>query len=70
MATGTVKWYDQARGFGFIRPDEGGPDVFVAAAAITADGVRSLSEGQQVQYELRRGPRGDAAENVRPGRSG
>jgi len=52
MATGTVKWYNAQKGFGFIEPDEGGKDVFVHATALEAAGIRALNDGQKVSYEL------------------
>ena len=52
MATGTVKWFNGAKGFGFIQPDEGGPDVFVHISAVERAGLRSLNEGQKITYEL------------------
>lgn len=52
MATGTVKWYNAQKGFGFIAPDDGGKDVFVHATALEAAGIRMLNDGQQVSYEL------------------
>lgn len=52
MATGTVKWYNAQKGFGFIEPDEGGKDVFVHATALEAAGIRTLNDGQKVSYEL------------------
>ena len=64
MATGTVKWFNDAKGFGFITR-EGGPDVFVHHTAIVADGFRSLAEGQQVEFEITEGPKGQQAVNVR-----
>jgi CspA family cold shock protein len=64
MATGTVKWFNDAKGFGFITR-EGGPDLFVHHSAIVADGFRSLSEGQQVEFEITEGPKGLQAQNVR-----
>jgi CspA family cold shock protein len=65
MATGTVKWFNDSKGFGFIeQPD--GPDVFVHYSAIQGDGFRSLSEGQSVEFEVKDGPKGLSAENVRP----
>lgn len=64
MATGTVKWFNEAKGFGFITPDEGGKDVFVHFSAIQADGFRSLAEGQAVSYEVEDGPKGPQAVNV------
>ena len=69
MATGTVKWFNDAKGFGFITR-EGGPDVFVHHTAIVADGFRSLTEGQQVEFDITEGPKGQQAVNVRaPGGS-
>ena len=66
MATGTVKWFNAEKGFGFITPDEGGPDLFVHHTAIQAEGVRSLQEGQRVEFEVKKGPTGLQAANVRP----
>ena len=66
MATGTVKWFNESKGFGFISPDDGGKDVFVHFSAITADGFRTLAEGQQVSYEVEDGPKGPQASNVQP----
>jgi CspA family cold shock protein len=64
MATGTVKWFNDAKGFGFITR-EGGPDLFVHHSAIVADGFRSLAEGQQVEFDITEGPKGLQAQNVR-----
>ena len=64
MATGTVKWFNDAKGFGFITR-EGGPDLFVHHSAIVADGFRSLTEGQQVEFDIAEGPKGLQAQNVR-----
>jgi CspA family cold shock protein len=57
MATGTVKWFNGQKGFGFIQPDEGGADVFVHISAVERAGLRSLNEGQKITYELERDPR-------------
>ncbi|QDE66956.1 MULTISPECIES: cold-shock protein [Myxococcus] len=65
MATGTVKWFNDAKGFGFIAQDDGGADVFCHHTAIQTDGFRSLAEGQKVEFETRKGPKGLQAENVR-----
>ena len=64
MATGTVKWFHDAKGFGFITPDEGGEDLFVHFSAISAAGFKSLKEGQRVSYEVVQGPKGKQAANV------
>src|SRR3978361_1848351 len=57
MATGTVKWFNGAKGFGFIQPDEGGPDVFVHISAVERAGLAALNEGQKITYELEKDPR-------------
>ena len=64
MATGTVKWFNDAKGFGFIKQDAG-DDVFCHQSAIVSDGFRSLTEGQVVEFEVNRGPKGLQAANVR-----
>ena len=64
MATGTVKWFSDEKGFGFITPDEGSRDLFVHHSAIQADGYRSLAEGAKVEYEEEGSPKGPKAINV------
>jgi CspA family cold shock protein len=66
MATGTVKWFNNSKGFGFIAPEEGGDDVFVHYTAIQGAGFRTLVEGQAVSYEIEEGPKGLQATNVIP----
>ncbi len=64
MATGTVKWFNESKGFGFIAQDDGGDDVFVHFSAISGDGFKTLAENQKVTYELQEGPKGLQAANV------
>ncbi|MFO1435641.1 MAG: cold-shock protein [Gammaproteobacteria bacterium] len=66
MLKGTVKWFNDSKGFGFITPADGGKDVFVHHTAIKATGFRTLAEGQQVTFELKQTPKGPSAENVQP----
>ena len=64
MATGIVKWFNDAKGYGFITPDEGGKDVFVHFSAITSEGFKTLAEGAKVEYEPAEGEKGPEARNV------
>ena len=66
MTIGTVKWFNDAKGFGFIEPQEGGEDVFAHFSAIQMEGFRTLQQGEQVDYELVQGPKGRLAQNIRP----
>jgi len=66
MATGTVKWFNDAKGFGFITQDNGGEDVFCHHTAINAEGVRTRAEGQKVSFDVTKGPKGLQAQNVKP----
>ncbi len=64
MATGTVKWFNESKGFGFISPSDGSQDVFVHFSAIASEGFRTLAEGQSVSFEVESGPKGPQATNV------
>jgi CspA family cold shock protein len=66
MATGTVKWFNAEKGFGFIAPEDGSPDVFAHYSAIQSNGYRSLEENQKVEFDITQGPKGPQAENIRP----
>jgi CspA family cold shock protein len=66
MTFGTVKWFNDAKGFGFIEPAEGGEDVFAHFSAIQMEGFRTLQQGETVSYELVQGPKGCLAQNIRP----
>ncbi|HVC49669.1 MAG: cold-shock protein [Proteobacteria bacterium] len=65
MATGTVKWFNDAKGFGFITPDNGGKDLFAHFSQIQAGGFKSLQEGQKVTFDVTTGPKGEQASNIR-----
>lgn len=64
MATGTVKWFNDAKGFGFIEPDGGGSDVFAHFSAIAMDGFKTLKQGSRVSFEVTEGPKGQLAQNI------
>lgn len=66
MVIGTVKWFNDAKGFGFIEPEGGGADVFAHFSAVQMEGFRTLKQGSQVAFELVQGPKGDMAQNIRP----
>ena len=66
MAQGTVKWFNADKGYGFIAPDDGTPDLFVHHSAVKASGDRGLQESQRVEFAVGRGPKGPRAEEVRP----
>ncbi len=66
MSTGTVKWFNADKGFGFIAPDEGGEDLFVHHSEIQMDGYKTLNDGQKVEYAVGQGKKGPCATNVKP----
>ncbi len=66
MITGTVKWFNESKGFGFITPNDGGKDVFVHFSAIQGSGFKTLAEGQKVTFKLEQGPKGPSAADVQP----
>jgi CspA family cold shock protein len=68
MASGTVKWFDPNRGYGFIRPEQG-EDVFVHISAVQASGLQTLQDGQAVEFDIEQGRKGPQAANVRPGQA-
>lgn len=66
MATGTVKWFNEAKGYGFITPDDGGEDLFAHFSAIKMDGFKTLKQGQRVTFDLKEGEKGKQADNIKP----
>ncbi|WP_418314825.1 cold shock domain-containing protein [Piscinibacter sakaiensis] len=66
MALGTVKWFNDAKGFGFIEPDGGGADVFAHFSAVQMEGFRTLKQGGRVQFDIQQGPKGQLAQNISP----
>ena len=66
MATGTVKWFNDAKGYGFITPDDGGEDLFAHFSAIKMDGFKTLKQGQRVTFDLKEGEKGKQADNINP----
>ena len=66
MSTGTVKWFNDAKGFGFITPDDGGEDLFAHFSEIQSSGFKSLQEGQKVSFEIKQGPKGKQAAAIKP----
>lgn len=66
MATGTVKWFNDAKGYGFITPDDGGEDLFAHFSAIKMDSFKTLKQGQRVTFDLKEGEKGKQADNIKP----
>ena len=66
MATGTVEWFNDAKGYGFITPDDGGEDLFAHFSAIKMDGFKTLKQGQRVTFDLKEGEKGKQADNIKP----
>ena len=66
MATGTVKWFNDSKCFGFVTPEDGGKDLFAHFSAIQGSGFKTLKEGQRVSYDVTTGPKGQQASNIRP----
>lgn len=66
MTTGTVKWFNDAKGYGFITPDDGGEDLFAHFSAIKMDGFKTLKQGQRVTFDLKEGEKGKQADNIKP----
>jgi CspA family cold shock protein len=66
MATGTVKWFNDAKGFGFIAPDDGGEDLFAHFSEVKSEGFKSLKDGQKVSFEVKLGPKGKQASSIQP----
>jgi cold shock protein len=66
MATGSVKWFNDAKGFGFIEPEAGGEDIFAHFSAVQMEGFRTLKQGERVRYEVIQGPKGQLAQNIVP----
>lgn len=66
MAIGVVKWFNDAKGFGFIQPDGGGDDVFAHFSAVQMEGFRTLKQGSRVSFEVVQGPKGNLAQDIRP----
>lgn len=67
MATGTVKWFNETKGFGFITPDDGGADLFAHFSEIQGSGFKTLKDGQRVTFEVKQGPKGLQASAIKPG---